>query len=647
MALILAIEPDPQQAALLTDLVRTRVRSDLVLADTTEHALVAIADRVPDLVLIPALMSAQEDAALAGALRMIAAAARVEMVTIPFLAAPVPSAEPRGVLGKWRRSRKSETRLVGCDPAVFADQIAAYLPDEQGSGIRDQGSDATETETETETGIWDLGSGTSDQGAEVEEQASGVSHQAEPAPAAIADAPIVVDEPNVVAERIELAVEPVREAAPIVNDEPVPPVANPVWSPRRSFALIDWQAETPHEPVAQAPPLVDAAPVVAHAEEAPITRPVAEPPAIMADVDDAAVPLRVDAAPQLDAPAAALFAIDEPEEVVAAMPAIELEKARLEQPVEAATSAPMVEEPPAPIALSAIDEPQLVAAVPQVDEARQLLALREAELERREAELRLREEAMRLRDEAPALIEQPVVAPVTVAPVVAAVPAVHRQPVVVTAPEIIVTATEPEDDSFYELSFDELEADAALVSMMAPQTRPQTSVRPQAPALRTQDPVVRPAPIALPEIEDPLFFFDPAPSAPARAQAPALSPMASAAPARAARPEWAELIDSLRQDIERLKSERVAPAHSNIVDYDTPAPSRASLTAASATHSTVTIQSRKMKAAKPAGKRTARPVQDEWGLFDPEQCGFASLLAKLSEITDANESGASSRQLGR
>jgi hypothetical protein len=25
-------------------------------------------------------------------------------------------------------------------------------------------------------------------------------------------------------------------------------------------------------------------------------------------------------------------------------------------------------------------------------------------------------------------------------------------------------------------------------------------------------------------------------------------------------------------------------------------------------------------------------VQDQWGLFDPEQCGFAALLAKLDEI---------------
>jgi hypothetical protein len=30
--------------------------------------------------------------------------------------------------------------------------------------------------------------------------------------------------------------------------------------------------------------------------------------------------------------------------------------------------------------------------------------------------------------------------------------------------------------------------------------------------------------------------------------------------------------------------------------------------------------------------RTAQPVQDEWGFFDPNQCGFPALVAKLDEI---------------
>jgi hypothetical protein len=39
--------------------------------------------------------------------------------------------------------------------------------------------------------------------------------------------------------------------------------------------------------------------------------------------------------------------------------------------------------------------------------------------------------------------------------------------------------------------------------------------------------------------------------------------------------------------------------------------------------------------ARPAAKRfpERKPLQDEWGFFDPAQCGFSALLAKLDEIT--------------
>ena len=42
-----------------------------------------------------------------------------------------------------------------------------------------------------------------------------------------------------------------------------------------------------------------------------------------------------------------------------------------------------------------------------------------------------------------------------------------------------------------------------------------------------------------------------------------------------------------------------------------------------------------VQAAAPRPKRfpERKPIQDEWGFFDPAQCGFAALLAKLDEIT--------------
>jgi hypothetical protein len=37
---------------------------------------------------------------------------------------------------------------------------------------------------------------------------------------------------------------------------------------------------------------------------------------------------------------------------------------------------------------------------------------------------------------------------------------------------------------------------------------------------------------------------------------------------------------------------------------------------------------------RPKKKGRTTPIQDEWGLFDPEQCGFAALLAKLDQMDD-------------
>ncbi|MGH7504118.1 MAG: hypothetical protein ACRELX_00635, partial [Longimicrobiales bacterium] len=125
MSLVLAIEPDPRQATRLEDLMRTRVGADLVQADTTERALAAIGNRVPDLILVPSLLSPQEDVAIAGALRLIATAANVRMLTIPLLADPEQPAKPRGVFGRWRKVKAGISN--GCAPAVFATQISEYL----------------------------------------------------------------------------------------------------------------------------------------------------------------------------------------------------------------------------------------------------------------------------------------------------------------------------------------------------------------------------------------------------------------------------------------------------------------------------------------------------------------------------------------
>src|SRR5882724_7987521 len=126
MPIVLAIEPDRRQAAHLTAIVRHQVGAELLLADTTEGALYAMGDQIPVLVLVPALLSPQDDAALAAALRVIAAAAHVRTLTIPVFSNGTSHSEGGGLLARFRRGR-SESSSVGCDPAVFAEQITDYL----------------------------------------------------------------------------------------------------------------------------------------------------------------------------------------------------------------------------------------------------------------------------------------------------------------------------------------------------------------------------------------------------------------------------------------------------------------------------------------------------------------------------------------
>ena len=111
----------------MAGVIRHRVGAELILADTTEHALDAMGDRIPDMVLVPAFLSPQDDAALAAALRVIAAAAHVRTLTIPLLASGETYEASGGILARWRRGRTESPAPDGCDPVVFADQITAYL----------------------------------------------------------------------------------------------------------------------------------------------------------------------------------------------------------------------------------------------------------------------------------------------------------------------------------------------------------------------------------------------------------------------------------------------------------------------------------------------------------------------------------------
>ena len=125
MSLILAIEPNKNQAHQLAALVRAHLKAELVTAPTAAAALAALGDRIPDVVLTPALFGLKDETALTERLRQLGNdASHVQTLAIPILASGS-SKGPNGSLLN-RKGGKADGE-VGCDPAVFAEQIKIYL----------------------------------------------------------------------------------------------------------------------------------------------------------------------------------------------------------------------------------------------------------------------------------------------------------------------------------------------------------------------------------------------------------------------------------------------------------------------------------------------------------------------------------------
>ena len=127
MALVLAIEPDRHQAAAVRRLISERHLAQLVLVDTKDAAVTAIAEQIPDLILVTAWFDPGDEDELVGCLRTLGDASHLQTLTIPQLAAPPKSHSWMRWLFKPLARRGKKERLTGCDPAIFAEEIATYL----------------------------------------------------------------------------------------------------------------------------------------------------------------------------------------------------------------------------------------------------------------------------------------------------------------------------------------------------------------------------------------------------------------------------------------------------------------------------------------------------------------------------------------
>jgi hypothetical protein len=111
----------------------------------------------------------------------------------------------------------------------------------------------------------------------------------------------------------------------------------------------------------------------------------------------------------------------------------------------------------------------------------------------------------------------------------------------------------------------------------------------------------------------------------ASAGRPGKAPDAPPAPKDpAVQPEWMQLLTAIKRDIQQLRTDHpeAGGGPATIESSETPK------------------KSRSRSAGKKPRQKPTPPLQDEWGFFDPEQCGFAALLTKLDEIADEVEAPA-------
>lgn len=561
MPLILAIEPDRRQASQLVALARHPLGAEIVVADGAEAGLDALDARVPDLILTSTLLSPKDEAALTEWLRRLdAAASHVQTLTIPVLAAASrrPRAHPGETVFKRLRGRTRRGAPDGCDPRLFAEQIAEYL-----------------------------------ERAEVERKAAALAREA------AAAAPVPEPEPAI--EPAPVAVEQWAAAEPpAIPDPPVVLAIPATGEAPRIFAPepLEWRAVDP--------------PTLVESGLAPVEETAGEPELAAGEQVAAEEPI---AGPVVAASTQSL-------ELIAT--ALEVVDAVVADPVETAP------EPEAPIVIDVEMTPSPEDEIADSSTALEpdagvafAIELSQAEIEAALGEL--------------AAVDPPVAA------------GAARQSAAVVA-----------DD----------EPDGAEVAEpeVAPE-RPESweaRLSPLAPWPALEGVAAEPhAAVELPVVAEPPAIAG-APATATVGTAPSVVEVAVPAGTTIQQPEnhaaqWMDALEQLRLEIDRLRVERAqpivinvpaappapaAPALNGSVAPVPPAPEAAPpVTAAPVAEPAAWEEARPSERErrrqaterkKKHGKKTkgARPIQDEWGFFDPDQCGFAALLEKLDEVTE-------------
>ncbi len=639
MPLILAIEPDRRQASRLGALARP-LKVDLLVSESVERALEILSTQTPDVVLTPMLMLPKDEAALAERLRELdAAGTRVQTLAIPVLATGRRSAESgtgAGLLTRLRRSRPASTSH-GCEPAVFAAQIAEYLE----RAAAERVAQAAKFEDDQPYDPHLLQRGTRNRKSPTTTQAVRAAVTEVEVPTAIDPAIAEWLEPATPEERVvDSGAEPIAEAiVEPIAEAVAEPIAEPMW---------DVQPEAP-DAVALSPIEFEPAPIDVATSASRIDVPDTTEPSELVErgqpfADVAAADIAAADTASLDGAAVVNAAVIDT--IVVAETVAEVETASVRSERKA----------PAAEALERIAREHAHLGTRRLAHLEQML---ESDVTVKTAT----EPSVDL--EAVIQLEQPTDAPAAIAQ--AADPHDSFEDV-----GSFVVDSDPERDLWMPLP---VATRAAWPHLEPPIVR---SAPAQAPSVAAS---VAPSPIARPVTPSSARPVQPSLNI-ARAVAAAASTTSSAAtsapasmaatdnltppvvPQPTAVATVATTIQSVapKAPISRTTSRRTgggSPGSNAFVQtkvegfagsrLSEAAAIEAALTANATGADTMPLDSPDAAGTGPdpltefsltprstqkkRTQRTSKPVQDEWGFFDPLQCGFAALLDKLEEIT--------------
>jgi CheY-like chemotaxis protein len=663
MFLILAIEPDRRQASRLGAIAKGPLRNaELVTVDSVEAALALLDRQVPDLVLTSMLLSAKDDAALAERLRKLDTAGRqMQTLVIPLFAAPRKGGEG-GLLARFSKA-ENDGSSHGCQPAVFAGQINEYLEnlqlDREAREMR-QPAVAAADALYTQPTVSEAASAPAKPVPAIAATPTATTRPTPPPaiakePAQVADPPLITPARPSEEEPTAITTPPLIKPARPIEKEPAEIAASTPLKPARPTEKVPAEIAAsipikPARPIEKEPAEIAASTVIKPAqpngkEPAPAlikpgrpvesARPVLKP---HAEPTPPAEPRRVIEPPRAAEPARTI----EPRRVIEPARAIEPRSVPAPRPVEPAATGvdtPTAEPPrliaPSPIAASRHDVTKPNRAEAIVKPAAEQHDDAVAEPVRLIAPSPMAEPpatplaAVRIEaPESPRMPSPPVSPPAAPAkaarPKVAKVvpPPLHEDPEVArfmaALNELTVEVVETNIDDRHQVPPIE-DIGAASNLRREPDVHPTTTPRHE-PAVESEAPRQAAAP-PTPKTVKALKPARPRAISPAAAPPPLpASPRKRVTPIRRTAPALPDPAPQAPPGIEEPAG-TASSAPVKVVGRIQPA--------SSAPPASIGARTGKQKSP-----RRPRPLQDEWGVFDPDQAGLPAVQAALEDIEE-------------